>query len=131
MSDVPENLRYTKEHEWARVEDDGTVTIGITAHAVEQLGDITMVTLPDQGSSLEKDEPFGDVDSVKAVSELFAPIDGEVVGVNGDLDETPEAVNEEPYGKGWMLRIKPADAGQLDSLLSADDYAKLVAEESD
>jgi glycine cleavage system H protein len=131
MSNVPEKLRYTKEHEWARLEGDGTVTIGITAHAVEQLGDITMVTLPDEGTGLEKDEPFGDVDSVKAVSELFSPIDGEVVGVNGDLDDAPEAVNEDPYGKGWMLKIKPADAGQVDALLSASDYEKLVEEESD
>lgn len=129
MSDVPENLRYTKDHEWARVEDDGTLVVGITAHAVEQLGDITMVTLPEAGSTIEKDEPFGDVDSVKAVSELFAPVDGEVVEINGELDAEPEAVNEDPYGKGWMLKVKPSDAGQLDQLLSAADYAKVVEDE--
>jgi glycine cleavage system H protein len=128
MSDVPENLRYTKDHEWARVEDDGTLVVGITAHAVEQLGDITMVTLPEAGSSIEKDEPFGDVDSVKAVSELFAPVDGEVVEINGELDAEPESVNEDPYGKGWMIKVKPSDAGQLDQLLSAADYAKVVEE---
>lgn len=128
MSDVPENLRYTKEHEWTRVEDDGSVVIGITAHAVEQLGDITMVTLPEAGAAIEKDEPFGDVDSVKAVSELFAPIDGEVLEINGELDAEPEAVNEDPYGKGWMLKVKPSDAAQLEGLMSAADYQKLVAE---
>jgi glycine cleavage system H protein len=129
MSDVPENLRYTKDHEWARVEDDGTLVVGITAHAVEQLGDITMVTLPEVGGSIEKDQPFGDVDSVKAVSELFAPVDGEVMEVNGELDAEPEAVNEDPYGKGWMLKVKPSDAAQLEQLLSAADYAKLLEEQ--
>ena len=129
MSDVPENLRYTKEHEWTRVEDDGNVVIGITAHAVEQLGDITMVTLPEAGAAIEKDQPFGDVDSVKAVSELFAPIDGEVVEINPELDAAPESVNEDPYGNGWMLKVKPSDAAQLEGLMSAADYQKLIAEE--
>lgn len=131
MSDaIPTDLRYTSAHEWARTQDDGTVVIGITAHAVEQLGDITMVTLPDVGASLTAGDAFGDVDSVKAVSELFAPIDGEVVEVNESLDDAPETVNEAPYEGGWMLKIKPADAGQLEGLLSSDAYAELVASES-
>ena len=128
MSDIPENLRYTKDHEWARVEDDGTVVVGITAHAVEQLGDITMVTLPEPGETTTKDEQMGDIDSVKAVSELFAPIDGEVVEINAEIDDAPEKINEEPYGAGWMLKLKPADPAQLDTLMDAKAYAELIAE---
>ncbi len=128
MSQVPATLRYTKEHEWTRVEADGTVTVGITAHAVEQLGDITMVSLPSVKSAVAKDKRFGDIDSVKAVSELFAPIDGEVIEINGTLDATPEKVNEDPYGEGWMVRLRPTDASQLEGLLDAAAYEKLVAE---
>jgi glycine cleavage system H protein len=128
MSDFPQNLRYTKEHEWVRLEDDGTVSVGITAHAVEALGEITMVTLPDVGSAMESGESFGDVDSVKAVSELYAPLDGEVVGINEALDETPESVNEEPYGAGWMVRVKPADADAFSGLMDATAYEAFVAE---
>ncbi len=128
MSDIPENLRYTKDHEWARVEDDGLVVVGITAHAVEQLGDITMVTLPEVGSITVKDEQMGDIDSVKAVSELFAPIDGEVVEVNAEIDDAPEKINEEPYGAGWMLKLKPADPAQLDTLMDAKAYGELIAD---
>jgi glycine cleavage system H protein len=127
MSDFPTTLRYSKEHEWARLEDDGSVTIGITSHAVEALGDITMVTLPDVGGSLEVGENFGDIDSVKAVSELYAPIDGEVLAINEELEDSPEDVNEEPYQKGWMVRVKPAKAEQLESLMDAEAYAALVA----
>ncbi|MFO7567737.1 MAG: glycine cleavage system protein GcvH [Enhygromyxa sp.] len=128
MSDLPENLRYTKDHEWARRNDDGTVTIGITAHAVEQLGDITAVSLPGVGESIENGERFGDIDSVKAVSDLYAPLDGEVVEVNARLDDEPELVNEAPYEGGWMIRIKPGDAAELDKLLHAAAYRELLAE---
>ena len=126
MSDLPKDLRYTKDHEWARREKDGTITVGITAHAVEQLGDITAVSLPDIGEALSAGERFGDIDSVKAVSDLYAPIDGEVAANNGELDSNPEAVNEDPYGRGWMIRIKPADPKQFDALLDAAAYAKLL-----
>lgn len=126
MSDLPKDLRYTKDHEWARREKDGTITVGITAHAVEQLGDITAVSLPDIGEALSAGERFGDIDSVKAVSDLYAPIDGEVAANNGELDSNPEAVNEDPYGAGWMIRIKPADPKQFDALLDAAAYAKLL-----
>ena len=128
MSDeIPEDLRYTKDHEWARL-DGELVVVGITAHAVEKLGDITMVTLPEVGSTITAGESFGDVDSVKAVSELFAPVTGEVVEVNGALEDAPERVNEDPYGDGWLVKIK-VDGG-LDDLLDAAAYRKLVDEDA-
>lgn len=124
---LPNDLRYTQDHEWARLEADGSVTVGITAHAVEQLGDITAVSLPSVGSELGDHERFGDIDSVKAVSDLYSPIAGSVIATNGELDGSPELVNEDPYGKGWMIRLKPADAGALGRLLDAGAYAKLIA----
>ena len=127
MSDFPADLRYTKEHEWARKEGD-LLVVGITAHAVEQLGDITMVTLPDVGTALTAGEAFGDVDSVKAVSELYAPMDGEVVEINEGLEDAPESVNEAPYEGGWMLKIKPADPAAYDGLMDAEAYGKFVAD---
>jgi len=126
-ADIPGDLRYTKEHEWARADGD-TIVVGITAHAVEQLGDITMVSLPDVGSTVATGESFGDIDSVKAVSELYAPLDGEVVELNGDLEDAPEKVNEEPYGAGWMVKLKPAKPDALDALMSAEDYGKYLAD---
>jgi len=129
MSDqIPEDLRYTKEHEWARREGD-LVVVGITAHAVEQLGDITLVSVPEPGTVITQGESFGDIDSVKAVSELYAPIDGEIAEVNAALEDAPEQVNETPYGDGWLLKIKPSNPDQLDALLDAKAYAALVAED--
>ncbi|RMG96052.1 MAG: glycine cleavage system protein GcvH [Deltaproteobacteria bacterium] len=125
MSEIPADLKYTNEHEWARIEGD-VATVGITAHAVEQLGDITMVTLPEVGTRVTAGEPFGDIDSVKAVSELYAPVDGEIIEVNTTLEDRPELVNEAPYGDGWLVRIRVE--GGTDALLSADAYAKLVEE---
>lgn len=127
MSEIPADLRYTKEHEWARKEGD-LLVVGITAHAVSQLGDITMVTLPEPGTALTAGETFGDVDSVKAVSELYAPLDGEVAEINEALEDAPETVNEDPYQGGWMLKIKPADDGAFEALLDAAAYTKLVEE---
>ncbi len=127
MSEFPSDLRYTKEHEWARKEGD-LLVVGITAHAVAQLGDITMVTLPEAGTALVRGETFGDVDSVKAVSELYAPVDGEVAEVNAELEDAPETVNEAPYEAGWMLKIKPADPAAFDALMDAEAYAKLCAD---
>jgi glycine cleavage system H protein len=127
MSDYPTNCRYTKEHEWARLDGD-VVVVGITSHAVEQLGDITLVTLPDPGTSVSQGETFGDVDSVKTVSELYAPIDGEVVERNDALEDAPEKVNDEPFDGGWMIKIKPSDPGQLDALMDAAAYTKFAAE---
>lgn len=127
-SSIPKNLRYTKDHEWARAEADGTITVGITTHAVDQLGDITMVTLPGVGATVTAGERFGNVDSVKAVSELFAPLTGEVVGVNEHLADAPEAVNADPYGVGWMIRLRPGDRDALGQLLTAEQYIRHVAE---
>ena len=116
---VPSDLRYTKDHEWVRVDGDEAV-VGITAYAAEQLGDIVFVELPDVGNARSSSSPtFGVVESVKAVSDLFAPVAGEVVGTNDALTGTPEVVNGDPYGEGWMLRVRLADAGQLDELLDA------------
>ncbi len=129
MSDsIPADLRYTKDHEWARAEGD-LVVVGITAHAVEQLGDITLVTLPEPGTRVTAGESFGDVDSVKAVSELYAPIDGEVVERNAALEDAPEKVNESPYEDGWMLKIRPADPAALEALMDAAAYGRYLDEQ--
>ncbi len=127
-ADIPPELRYTKEHEWARA-DGEHVVVGITRHAVEQLGDITMVSLPDVGASLSAGESFGDIDSVKAVSELFAPMDGTVVEHNVRLEDAPEQLNESPYTEGWILKLKPTDADALGALMSAEQYAAFIADE--
>jgi glycine cleavage system H protein len=124
---VPGDLRYTKEHEWVRVEGDEAV-VGITQYAADQLGDIVFVELPDAGRSLERHATFGVVESVKAVSDLFAPIGGDVTAANEALSGTPEVVNSDPYGDGWMVRVKVADPGQVNDLLDAAAYEQLVAE---
>lgn len=124
---IPADLRYTKEHEWVRVDGD-VATIGITKHAADQLGDIVFVELPNAGRALEQFATFGVVESVKAVSDLFAPVGGEVVEANGALAAAPEVVNSDPYGAGWMLRIRLADAAQVDALLDPAAYEALVAE---
>jgi len=124
---VPGDLRYTKDHEWVRVEGDEAV-VGITQYAADQLGDIVFVELPDLGRSLTQHATFGVVESVKAVSDLFAPVGGEVAGANADLALTPEVVNTDPYGSGWMIRVTLADPAQVDGLLDAAAYEQLVAE---
>lgn len=124
---VPGDLRYTKEHEWIRVEGDEAV-VGITQYAADQLGDIVFVDLPDAGRALEQAATFGVVESVKAVSDLFAPVSGEVTAANDGLGSAPEIVNTDPYGKGWMVRIRLADATQVDALLDAATYEQLIAE---
>lgn len=121
MSEIPSELKYTKDHEWARVAD-GVVTVGITAYAVEQLGDVTLVDLPEAGASLKAHDRFGDIESVKTVSELFAPVAGEVVEVNEQLADQPELVNEGPYEAGWMVRIRMGDPAEADALLDAAGY---------
>ncbi|MCU0478638.1 MAG: glycine cleavage system protein GcvH [Chloroflexi bacterium] len=124
---IPADLRYTKEHEWVRVEGD-VATVGITAHAADQLGDIVFVELPEPGAALAQFATFGVVESVKAVSDLFAPVGGEVVEANAALAAAPEVVNSDPYGAGWMLRIRLADPAQVDALLDPAAYEALVAE---
>ena len=123
---VPAELRYTKDHEWIRVEGDEAV-VGITQYAADQLGDIVFVELPDAGRSLDQHATFGVVESVKAVSDLFAPVAGEVTEANGELAGTPEVVNTDPYGAGWMLRVRLAEPTQVDDLLDADAYDALIA----
>jgi glycine cleavage system H protein len=122
---VPADLRYTKDHEWVRVEGDAA-TVGITAFAAEQLGDIVFVELPVVGRALEQFATFGVVESVKAVSDLFAPVGGEVLGTNGELATRPELVNEDPFTAGWMIKVRLADASQVDGLLDAAAYDELV-----
>ena len=123
---VPGDLQYTKSHEWVRMED-GVATVGITDHAQDELGDVVFVELPEQGATLAPGDSFGAVESVKAVSDLYAPVGGEVVEVNGALEDSPEKINEDPYGEGWILKLQISDEGDL---LSAADYEKLLEEES-
>lgn len=124
---TPSDLKYTREHEWVRDNGDGTVTIGITDFAQGELGDIVFVELEDAGEDYAKDETFGTVEAVKTVSDLYAPIDGEVTELNEALEDNPELVNDDPYGEGWMIKMKVADAGQLESLLSADEYQDITS----
>ncbi len=126
----PTDLRYTKEHEWARAEDDGTLTVGITAYAAEALGDVVYVELPAEGDVLTADERLGVVESVKTVSDLFAPCSGEVAAVNEALEDAPEKVNADPFGDGWMLRIRPSNPDVFAGLLDAAAYDAIIAAES-
>ena len=127
-ADYPEDLRYTKEHEWCRIRGN-VAQVGITQFAVDQLGDVTQLELPREGESVKKDEVFGTVESVKAVSDLFAPLTGKVVKVNSPLHDTPEAVNQEPYDEGWLIEIEMSDPKQADELMSVADYRAFVAEQ--
>ena len=127
-STIPADLRYTKDHEWLRLEGD-VATVGITHHAQEQLGDVVFVELPEPGTSVEAGAALGTVESVKAVSDLFAPVTGEVVEVNAALEQSPELVNSEPYGAGWMVKLKPTKAADVDALLDAEAYAAQLENE--
>lgn len=125
MSDVPKNLKYTKEHEWARSEGN-VLVVGVTAHAQESLGDVVYVELPKVGASVTAGQPFGVIESTKAVSELFAPLSGKVVKVNDALTDNPQTVNQDPYGAGWLIELEPSDAGQVAGLLTADAYEQFI-----
>ncbi len=125
---VPKDLKYTREHEWVRAEGDAA-TIGITDYAQSALGDITYVELPEVGSRLRQGNEFAVVESAKAASDVFAPVDGTVSEVNSALAESPELINQDPYGEGWLCRVKGVPAKQLDSLLSPEEYEQLIAEE--
>ncbi|WP_106420243.1 glycine cleavage system protein GcvH [Salinicola tamaricis] len=131
MSDIPNNLLYTDSHEWVLDNGDGSVTVGITDHAQEALGDVVFVELPEPGKSLDAGDEFGVIESVKAASDLYAPLAGEILEVNEALEDAPETVNDSPYSDGWILKLKLADQGELESLLSAEAYADLVAAEED
>ena len=128
MSDYPDDLRYTKEHEWARIRGN-VAQVGITKFAVEQLGDVTQLELPREGETFEAAEVFGTVESVKAVSDLFAPVSGTIVKVNTPLNMTPEAINEEPYDEGWIVEIEMSKPEEAEKLMSAAEYSKFIAEE--
>ena len=130
MANVPEGLYYSKDHEWLRVEGD-TGTVGITEYAQNSLGDVVYVELPKPGETFAAHDTFGSVESVKAVSELFLPVGGEVTEVNGSLNDEPEQVNNDPYGAGWMVRVKLAARGEVDSLLSAAEYEDYIKSESE
>jgi glycine cleavage system H protein len=121
MANVPDNLHYSKDHEWVRVDGD-TAIIGITDHAQEQLGDVVYVELPKAGESFAGNESFGSVESVKAVSEIFTPVSGEVTDVNESLNDEPEKVNKDPYGEGWMIKMKMSAPAEVDSLLTSAEY---------
>jgi glycine cleavage system H protein len=127
MADVPQDLKYTKEHEWARTTGK-TLVVGVTAHAQESLGDVVYVELPKVGSTMTQGQPFGVIESTKAVSELFAPITGKVVKVNSALTDAPQTVNSDPYGEGWIVEVEPSDGGQVAGLLDAAAYEKLLAD---
>lgn len=129
MANTPEDLSYTKDHEWVRTKGD-EATVGITDHAQNQLGDVVYVELPKVGDKFEASEPFGSVESVKAVSEIYMPVGGKVTEVNESLNDSPEQVNEDPYGDGWMIRIKIDNPAQVDALLTAVEYEDYIKEEA-
>jgi glycine cleavage system H protein len=130
MANVPEDLHYSKDHEWVRVDGDQAI-IGITDYAQDSLGDVVYVELPKAGEEFAANEPFGSVESVKAVSEVFTPIAGAVVQINESLADEPETVNSDPYGNGWMIRVKMANPGEVDSLLTAAEYEDFTKAESE
>ena len=129
MSNIPDFLKYTKDHEWIRLNDDGTGVIGITDHAQESLGDITFVELPDIGAIFTTNEAMGVVESVKAASDLFMPVAGEIIETNEQLLESPELVNDDAYGEGWMVKIRLADDGENSNLLTPEAYADIAGAE--
>jgi glycine cleavage system H protein len=126
VANVPNDLQYTEEHEYVRRAADGTVEIGVTDYAQGELGDVVYIELPKVGAKFAKHDVFGTIEAVKAVSELFAPVAGEVVAINERLDKEPALVNSDPYGAGWMIRVRPSSAGDLDGLLKADAYSKHI-----
>ncbi|MEU3244059.1 MULTISPECIES: glycine cleavage system protein GcvH [unclassified Streptomyces] len=128
MSNVPNELKYTKDHEWVRVTREGVVRVGITHHAQKELGDIVFAELPAKGTAVSAGDPFGTLESVKAVTEVYAPVSGEVTALNDELDDSPETVNEDPYGDGWLIEITFTDRTELDRLLSDDMYESYIRE---
>ena len=127
MSEIPNDLRYTRDHEWIRKEEDGKFVVGITHHAQESLGDVTFVELPDIGQSFERNAVFGVVESVKAASDLFMPVSGEIVATNQGLNDSPEKVNDDPYQEGWMIKVKASDDSVENGLLDAAGYASEIS----
>ena len=128
-SDIPAELKYAATHEWARLEEDGTVTVGISDHAQSALGDVVYIEAPEIGLTVSAQEEAGVVESVKAASDIYAPVSGTICAVNDDLTDTPETVNQDPYGDGWFFKLTPTDPADLDDLLDAEAYAEVCAEE--
>ncbi|NJN51719.1 MAG: glycine cleavage system protein GcvH [Gammaproteobacteria bacterium] len=129
MSEIPAELKYAASHEWARLEDDGTVTVGISDHAQNALGDVVYVELPELDALVEAGEEAGVVESVKAASDIYAPVSGTVIAINSVLEDAPETVNQDPYGDGWFFRIEPNDVADLDELLDADGYGAVCEDD--
>ncbi|MBE5316045.1 MAG: glycine cleavage system protein GcvH [Xanthomonadales bacterium] len=128
MSEIPGDLKFLKSHEWARLEDDGRVTVGISDHAQAQLGDLVYVELPGVGDEVEAGKGVAVVESVKAASDVYAPVSGTIVAVNEELADAPETINGDAYGKGWLFVLKPSEPAQLEELLGPDEYAELIEE---
>lgn len=129
MVDIPEGLRYTEEHEWALMGEDGIVEIGVTDYAQDALGEIIFVELPNEGEEISMGDPFGGIESTKSVSDLYAPVSGKVVEVNEEVLSSPEIINEDPYGSGWLVRVKPSDPEEYESLMDAEAYRQFLEEE--
>lgn len=131
MSEIPANLKYTRDHEWVRLEDDGLVTVGITDHAQQALGELVYVELPESGQQLTAGDACAVVESVKAASDVYAPLSGTVAEINDSLEAEPDRVNGQPYDEGWLLRIRPGHPGELEEMMDAEAYGQLLAAESD
>jgi glycine cleavage system H protein len=131
MSNVPNELKYTKSHEWLRAEDDGSITVGITDHAQDLLGDMVFIELPEPDAVFTTGDECAVVESVKAASDIYCPVAGEILAINEDLADSPEIVNQDAYGAGWMFKIRPEDEGEIGELLDAEAYGELIADESD
>ena len=129
MSQTPSELKYASSHEWARLEEDGTITIGISDHAQDALGDVVFVELPDVGSALAAGDEAGVVESVKAASDIYAPVGGDVIAINEKLEDEPETVNADPYNDGWFFKLQPSDTSELEAMLSAEDYQQQCDDE--
>jgi len=129
MSNIPVELKYARTHEWARTNDDGSVTVGISDSAQDQLGDMVFIEVPEVGQSVEAGEGCAVVESVKAASDVYAPVSGEILEVNEALADSPETVNQDAYGEGWLFRMQPGDAGDMDALMDSDAYADFLASE--
>ncbi len=131
MSDIPNELKYTQTHEWVRLEEDGTLTVGITDHAQEALGDLVFVETPSIDSDVDESQACAVVESVKAASDIYAPVAGTIIDANGRLTEEPELVNTDPYGEGWIMKLQPNDPDAMEELMDAEDYEHMIAEEDD
>ncbi|HLD84454.1 MAG TPA: glycine cleavage system protein GcvH [Coxiellaceae bacterium] len=129
MTDTPRELHYTESHEWVRLENDDTITVGITDHAQHQLGDLVFVELPDNNFDMEKGDELAVVESVKTAADVYAPISGEIIAVNAQLESRPELINQDPYGNGWICRMKPSNIEELDELMTSDVYLQSISEE--